>query len=180
MESAGLRRRERENTQSSNMAATPMTDGTDTSVEDPPVPRYTIDQSLPPMERYKHVAEDFKSYAQEMPSLFDEVVQECTPNISVSKVKKLARLALGKVQNKEENEELRGIAEVIGIDMWLLVAHNVLLDMFMGCTSGGVRVNHTGVRSRMLHFRTLDWGMDLLRKIIVHLDFIERPGGEVM
>lgn len=162
------------------MAAASMTDGTDTSVEDPPVPSYTIDLSLPPVGRYKQVAEDFKSLAQEMPVLFDDVVRECAPNISVSKVKKLARLALRKVQNKEENEELRGIAEVVGIGMWMLVAFNVLLDMFMGCTSGGVRVNHTGVRSRMLHFRTLDWGMDPLRKIIVLLDFVERPGGEVM
>lgn len=32
----------------------------------------------------------------------------------------------------------------------------------------------------MLHFRTLDWGMDPLRKIVVHLDFVERAGGEVI
>lgn len=32
----------------------------------------------------------------------------------------------------------------------------------------------------MLHFRTLDWGMDALRKVIVHLDFIQKPGGEVI
>ena len=32
----------------------------------------------------------------------------------------------------------------------------------------------------MLHFRTLDWGMDGLRKIIVQLDFVNEAGGDVI
>ena len=64
--------------------------------------------------------------------------------------------------------------------MYLLVAFNVLLDLFMGCTSGAVRVADRGRNTKMLHFRTLDWGMDALRKVIVQLDFIERPGGQVI
>ena len=39
----------------------------------------------------------------------------------------------------------------------------------MGCTSGAVRVK----AGRVLHFRSLDWGMDALRKVIVHIDFIK-------
>lgn len=116
----------------------------------------------------------------DLPALFDELARECVPNISVSKVKMIARLALRHVYNKEENEELRGLSEATGIAMWLLVSHNVLLDTFMGCTSGGVRVDHNGSKSRMLHFRILDWGMDPLRKTIIHLDFVEKAGGEVM
>ncbi len=34
--------------------------------------------------------------------------------------------------------------------------------------------------TKMLHFRTLDWGMDALRKVIVHLDFVEKDGGHVI
>lgn len=34
--------------------------------------------------------------------------------------------------------------------------------------------------TKMLHFRTLDWGMDALRKVIVHLDFVEKLGGDVI
>jgi hypothetical protein len=63
--------------------------------------------------------------------------------------------------------------------MYLLVAYNVFLDLLMGCTSGGVMVadelGHT-----MMHFRTLDWSMPLLRQAIVQFDFVERPGGEVI
>ena len=71
--------------------------------------------------------------------------------------------------------------------MYLLVAFNVLLDLLMGCTSGGVRVRDAessesggAEEARMLHFRTLDWGMEPLRKLIVHLDFVEREGGPVI
>lgn len=45
---------------------------------------------------------------------------------------------------------------------------------------GAVKVGDDGKNTRMLHFRTLDWGMDPLRKVIVHLDFVERPGGDVI
>ena len=183
MDSAGLRNRDKPVVRYHDHSTVASTDNgtvTELDIKDPPVPRYTIDLSLLPVDRYKHVAKDFKFHAKEIPTLFDDVARECAPNISVDKIKKISRLALRKVQNTEENEELRGISEVIGVEMWYLVAHNVLLDMYMGCTSGGVRVNHNGPKSRVLHFRTLDWGMDPLRKIVVHLDFVERAGGEVM
>ena len=153
---------------------------TDDGKEDSNIPKYTIDLSLEPAERYKHVALDFKQQAAELPCLFDELVQECVPTKLVSKVRHLARFTLRGVYGREENEELRGISQVTGIEMWLLVAFNVLLDLFMGCTSGGVRVNHDEATSRMLHFRTLDWGMDPLRKMIVHLEFVEKPGSKII
>ena len=67
--------------------------------------------------------------------------------------------------------------------MYLLVAFNVLLDLFMGCTSGGVRVCDSGGRKddgRMLHFRALDWGMPELRRVVVMLDFVRERGGPVV
>ena len=154
--------------------------GLDTCEENTQVPRYTIDLSLPPRARYKHAALDFKSQTAELPFIFDGLARDCIPTISVSKVRRFARLTLRRVHGREENEELKGISEVMGIELWLLVAFNVLLDLFMGCTSGGVRIEHDGPKSRMIHFRTLDWGMDPLRKMIVQLDFVERPGGEVI
>jgi hypothetical protein len=34
--------------------------------------------------------------------------------------------------------------------------------------------------AKMLHFRTLDWGMDSLRKLIVQLEFVNEKGGSVI
>lgn len=81
----------------------------------------------------------------------------------------------------EQTEELRGISKVTEIPMYLLVAYNVLLDLFMGCTSGGIRVRERGEHtSTMMHFRALDWAMPELRRAVVQFEFVERPGGEVI
>lgn len=178
MESAGLRRR-------SELLPNPKTASfedlsSDASEEGDQPPRYTIDLSLPPRKRYQHIIADFKPQIATLPILFDEVVKDLQANVSVERVRWLARLLLRRVYNKEENEELRGIQEATGIEMYLLVAFNVLLDLFMGCTSGAVKVKDNEKNTRMLHFRTLDWGMDALRKVVVHLDFVERPGGKVI
>ena len=143
-------------------------------------PKYTIDLSLPPRRRYQHLVEDFKDEVTKLPSLFDEVVAGQFPNVNPRPIKRLAKLLLRGVYDREENEELKGIHEATGIEMYLLVAFNVLLDLFMGCTSGGVGVADKEGSKRMLHFRTLDWGMPALRKVIVHLDFVRRPDGPVI
>lgn len=178
MESAGLRRRS-EPISIPNDAS--IRDSSSDACEDSDEPpRYTIDLSVPPRKRYQHVVADFKPQVATLPILFDEVVNDSRANISIEKVRWLARLLLRRVYNRDENEELRGIQETTGVEMYLLVAFNVLLDLFMGCTSGAVRVKDNETSTKMLHFRTLDWGMDALRKVIVHLDFVEKPGGEVI
>ena len=102
------------------------------------------------------------------------------PHAHVNGIRKLARLMLRRLHYKEENEELRGISQTTSIKMWLLVALNVLPDLFMGCTSGAARVGEEQDGTRMLHFRTLDWGMDPLRKLIVQLDFIRKPSDSII
>ena len=178
MESAGLRRRREPIINHNNASMESFSSDASGDGDEPP--RYTIDLSLPPRKRYQHVVADFQPQIATLPILFDEVVKDLRANISVERVRWLARLLLRRVYNKEENEELRGIQETTGVEMYLLVAFNVLLDLFMGCTSGAVRVGGDDKNAKMLHFRTLDWGMDALRKVIVHLDFVENPGGEII
>ena len=182
MNAAGLRERRQNGDRSMRDAPIGQTEDymTEFEEDDREIPKYTIDLSLKPSERYKHVALDFKHQAAELPCLFDELVQDCLTPKLVGIIRCLARFILRGVYGREENEELQGISQATGIEMWLLVAFNVLLDLFMGCTSGGVRVNRNGANSRMLHFRTLDWGMDPLRKMIIHIDFVKEPGGKVI
>ena len=153
-------------------------------MESPPAwfsPRkYTIDLSLPPEQRYQHVVADFKEEIKALPVLFDEVLEQVCPGRSPEVVKRIAPLLLRRLRSREETRELVGIHQTTGIDMYLLIAFNVLLDLFMGCTSGGVRVGGNSESSRMLHFRTLDWGMDPLRKVVVHLEFVESTDRPVL
>ncbi|KAL8937768.1 MAG: hypothetical protein Q9211_003516 [Gyalolechia sp. 1 TL-2023] len=139
-------------------------------------PKYTIDLSLPPAERFKQVAIDFRQEILALPALFDDLIGNLLPCIPVERVHMFARLFLRRLYSKEETEEIRGIHEVTGIEMYLLVSYNVLLDLLMGCTSGGMKVEDGNKSARMLHFRTLDWAADPLRKVVVCLDFVEKPG----
>ena len=151
---------------------------TDKDDQKPPI--FIIDLSLPPVRRYQHVATHFKSDIAALPMLFDDLVRALVPNVSLKKVKKLARLLLRKLHSAEQTEEVKGIQQVTGVDMYLLVAFNVLLELLLGCTSGGARTRDQDGETRMLHFRTLDCSMDALRKIVVQLDFIRMPGGGVI
>ena len=175
MESAGLRRREHAKQVPIPMETIPPPYRTDLEP-----PQYTIDLSLPPEQRYQRVAIDYKSQLAGIPNLFDEVIHDLYPRISTSVIRRAAQLLLRRLYSAEETAELRGISQVTGVQMYILVAFNVLLDLFMGCTSGGVRVKDGSGNTKMLHFRTLDWGMDVLRKIIVRLDFIDDTGGSIV
>jgi hypothetical protein len=142
-------------------------------------PTYTIDLSLPPEQRYVAMARDYISYMEQLTYLFDNVAAMNPLGLSVKTLKRLARFLLRRVYDREQTAELRGISKATGVDMYLLVAANVLLDLFMGCTSGGARVK-TPNGSKVVHFRTLDWIMDELRSGVVHLEFVEKRGGPVI
>ena len=126
MESAGLRKRSERVLHLTSVSSESLSSNASGNGDEPP--RYTVDLSLPPRKRYQHIAADFKPQIATLPALFDEVIQDLRANVSVEKVKWLARLLLRRVYSKEESEELRGIQEVTGIEMYLLVAFNVLLD----------------------------------------------------
>ena len=164
------------------------------------IPRFTIDLSQPPEHRYDHVAPRVMSRvdAADLPKLFDELVGALAGTAALGRLLvRAAALLLRRVYDATETAELRGIAACSGIALHVLVAFNVLLDVLLGCTSCGLRVLESDMdadggsaegqqqqqwpkSSRMLHFRTLDWGMDELRKLAVELDYVAAPGGPVV
>lgn len=78
----------------------------------------------------------------------------------------------------------QGISAATAIPKYLLIAFNVFLDLLMGCSSGGAAI-HDPERlapssAKMVHFRTLDWDMPSLRRVLALLDFALEPGGEVV
>jgi hypothetical protein len=142
-------------------------------------PIYTIDLSLPPRQRYIEVVRDHRACIRILPCLFDDLIDAV--KFPKRLVHLIARMSLRRVFSKEQTEELRGISETACIPMYLLVAYNVLLDLFMGCTSGGMRVQPSdNEEPTMMHFRTLDWDMPELRSVVVQFDYVSRPGGEVI
>lgn len=145
-------------------------------------PRTVIDLSLPPIERYKSLARVQAEKLRSLTGLLDDLLLDTgVPPRLIKPLHMISRLFLRQVQDSEETEELKGIAEVTGLPMYLLVAFNVLLDVLMGCTSGGVLSQEDGQppsSAKMLHFRTLDWTMDPLREVIVQLDFVRSKSSQ--
>ncbi|KAL6700658.1 beta subunit of N-acylethanolamine-hydrolyzing acid amidase domain-containing protein [Trichoderma pleuroticola] len=161
----------------------------DSAVEEEPIPTYRIDLSLPPAERYVKLASDFAPRMKQITPLFDTVLESAVPwSLLRSIVKFAALLILRRVYSSEETQELVGISTASGVDLHFLVAFNLLLDTLLGCTSGGVltrlkkgkggethlgeKQTDTEPRARMMHFRTLDWGMPELRSVLVVLEFV--------
>jgi hypothetical protein len=124
------------------------------------------------------VTTDYAHIVQELPCLYDEALSYL--RLPTWFFHNLGRLLLRHLHSAEQTEELRGISKTCDLPMYLLVAYNVFLDLLMGCTSGGVVVADELLGPTMMHFRTLDWSMDLLRQTIVQFEFVEAPGGEVI
>jgi hypothetical protein len=139
---------------------------------------YIIDLSLPPSQRYVKLATDLKLVIEDLVGLFDDLLDQV--ELPKKTFHFFAKCILRKLYSKEQTEELRGIHNVTRVPMYLLVAYNVLLDLFMGCTSGGVVVKERDGQGRMCHFRTLDWGMPTLRRALVQLEFRNGSNGEAI
>jgi len=140
------------------------------SDDEPPV--YQIDLSLPPRLRYHKICSDYRIEIGNLVPLYDEVLKD-TPFPRFLKF--MAKLILRRIWSTEESEEIRGIADATGLARHLVVAFNTFLDLFSGCTSGGVRVNDTGDKCEtegIVHFRGLDWDMEPLRRLIICVEYI--------
>ncbi|PCD31894.1 hypothetical protein FGRA07_09893 [Fusarium graminearum] len=149
------------------------------------IPKFVVDLSLPPEVRYNHIVPQFQQSIDScnLRSLYSILLMDLAGGSIGNRLASLSRYILRGVHSKEETAELRGLSKAMNMPMHILVAFNVLLDLLLGCTSGGVRTFDTPIskgKTRMLHFRTLDWGMEGLRHIIVELDFVRHAGGPVV
>jgi hypothetical protein len=148
-----------------------------------PIPTYQIDLARPPETRYDEISRDFGPRMRSLQGLFDEALSFFLPIVIFRRiVATVARFLVRRVYDDEEMMELEGIAKATGVELYLLVTLNNLLDCMLGCTSGAVLVNPSKGRRkgttinsdepRLMHFRTLDWGMDGLRELLVVLEFV--------
>ncbi|KAF2968319.1 hypothetical protein GQX73_g5266 [Xylaria multiplex] len=144
-----------------------------------PIPRFTIDLAKPPRERYDEVVQVFGSRMRSLVGLFDSVLSMFITFTWLRPIViGLSKVCLRRVYDEEENEEIKGISAASGVPLYLLVALNNLLDCLLGCTSGAIpispgRASQRTDETRLLHFRTLDWGMDELRDLLVVLEFVD-------
>ncbi|KAI0457443.1 beta subunit of N-acylethanolamine-hydrolyzing acid amidase-domain-containing protein [Xylaria acuta] len=156
------------------------------AISEEPIPSFTIDLAKPPRERYHEVVQVFGPRMRSLTGLFDNLLSVFIASTWLRLIAiGLSKVWLRRVCDEEENEEVRGISAASGVPLYLLVALNNLLDCLLGCTSGAVPVSPGNAswkidddatnpaETRLLHFRTLDWGMDELRDLLVVLEFVD-------
>jgi hypothetical protein len=146
---------------------------------------YVIDLDAAPRKRYQEIGKHFREQLQELVYYFDEIL---TFRRFSYAVRFLARQILRKVHDAEEQQEIDGLVEATGIPNYLFVAFNSFLDIMMGCTSGAVKLtqpernfsdnSQESPETKMLHFRNLDWEMDELRALLIHVRY--QRGGETV
>ncbi|KAM0240253.1 hypothetical protein ACHAPO_002149 [Fusarium lateritium] len=149
------------------------------------IPKFTVNLSQPPEDRYNHIIPHFQQSIDScnLSGLYWILLMDLAGSSIGNHLATVSRYILRRVYSKEETAELAGISKVMDMPMHILVAFNVLLDLLLGCTSGGVRTFDSPIskgRTRMLHFRTLDWGMESLRHIVVELNFVRHAEGPVI
>lgn len=143
--------------------------------QDSDIPTFRIDLARSPEDRYVDVAATFGPRIRTLGHVFDELLESMLGSKWLARIAKfLARVFLRRVHDEEETREIRGFAKVARCDLFLVVALNVFLDVMMGCTAGCVKVKGKQVQDeRLMHFRTLDWGLDPLRDLVVVLEYVD-------
>ncbi|KAH7374698.1 beta subunit of N-acylethanolamine-hydrolyzing acid amidase-domain-containing protein [Plectosphaerella cucumerina] len=146
---------------------------------DGPIPTYRIDVALPPEQRYVEVARDFAPRMRDVTNVFDELLLSIFRYPLLCRVARFCAKALfRRLYDDEHNREVRSISKTAGVDLYLVIALNILLDALMSCTAGCIltepRRSADGIKgSRLMHFRTLDWGMDPLRELLIVVEFVD-------
>ena len=151
--------------------------GFDQREVDTKMPRYTIDLSLEPEARYVALAQHYRPELHRLRPILDRLLSDYgVPKVICQTINWIARLLLRKAHSSVETAELRGISKAANIPMYLLLVLNLLLDVIVGCTSGAAKSRgekEAQANTRMLHFRTMDWGMEALRAFVVQLDYVK-------
>ncbi|KAK7415023.1 hypothetical protein QQX98_006160 [Neonectria punicea] len=143
------------------------------------IPTFRIDLARPPELRYVDVAASFGPRIKTLGHVFDELLESMLGSKWLASIAKFAAwLFLRRVHDGEQTREIKGFIDIAGVDLYLVVALNVFLDVMMSCTAGCVQVDtkhgeHQAAGSNLMHFRTLDWGLDPLRDILVILEYVD-------
>ncbi|KAK1998025.1 hypothetical protein LX36DRAFT_681303 [Colletotrichum falcatum] len=117
--------------------------------------------------------------------LFEKVIESLVGRKLAGVIKFASSHGLRRVFDKEQTREIKSIASVARIGTHLLMSLNLFLDLMLGCTSGAALVrpepggrNGQDIKDRLMHFRTLEWGMDALRELLVIVEFIDSNRGD--
>jgi len=131
---------------------------------------YTIDLDLPAQERWIHVAFAERRNLQKLADTLPVILRDQFNGFVAATRKSVIRpLCYMKPLPREYSQEIYGISKLTtsyGLTYGDLVLFNTALDYLSKCTSM-IMSSPEG----QLHFRTLDWGLALLKDLTISVSF---------
>lgn len=133
------------------------------------VPKFIVDLDQDPALRWAHIV---KSYIPELKILSEELDIEQLKEIGSTSVSTWIAYFCKSIQENKMSyllDELKGIASItkeFGLSLSKLIILNMGYSLVARCTSGCVNGE-----SVPYHFRTMDWDMEILRKLTIQVEF---------
>lgn len=124
---------------------------------------YVVDLDVNPSQRWNHILEEHIDYFPKVEKEIDFILKSVGILGGISKMAVNLFASSGNVMYKKE---LEGISTGSGIPLNKLILMQICYEMCAACTSiviKGDKYNY--------HFRTMDWEMDFLRDLTIHVTF---------
>ncbi len=134
--------------------------------------RYTIDLDLSPSRRWLEPISDHRAIFPALVKAFERVVDNDLGKTSKACLKFLIE-RFGRSLKPEWQEELKAISKASGIDFKTLLCMNMgyeLDSMSSGCSTA---IIFDEQKNEMVHFRTLDWDLPILKDLTIVADFVK-------
>eukprot|EP00658_Telonema_sp_P-2_P060951 TRINITY_DN49721_c0_g1_i1.p1 TRINITY_DN49721_c0_g1~~TRINITY_DN49721_c0_g1_i1.p1 ORF type:complete len:349 (+),score=61.33 TRINITY_DN49721_c0_g1_i1:123-1169(+) len=74
---------------------------------------------------------------------------------------------------RDSSEELKGVAESLGVSLGKVAMLQIAYEVFAGCTSIVVDMDQEG-SSHPFHIRTMDWDLPGLQEITIQVEFVRK------
>lgn len=135
-----------------------------------PIKRYIINLDLEANKRWNKVVYDHRSKCINVIKHMESLIGSSF----MSSVIKGALKGLVKIYDKigyvMHKDELQSVADLLGVSFESVVLSQLCYEMFSACTS--IVFEQDG---QNVHYRTMDWNLDILKDITIELDF-QRDG----
>ena len=135
-------------------------------MEQTKIKKYVIDLDTDEKHRWTNIILEHKSECLVAFSEMEKLVNlSTTAKVAKYLAKSIASayVYFGKVLYLDE---LKSIAKILNVTVEKVILYQLVYEMFAACTSIGCKVN-----GDMIHFRTMDWDMEFLKKLTIELEF---------
>lgn len=129
------------------------------------LPTFIINLDLPPEQRWKQLVTNYKQECLEIFNYLETLSQQMLGGVAKTIINGFIE-GYRYFYDVMYQKELEGIANTLGVSINKLILGQLVYESCACCTSVIFKF-----KGNNLHFRTMDWDMDILKKVTVNLVF---------